>query len=75
MIHSDEMIAEQIAHAGSLDDAEWLLRRFADRLDFELLHRAAELERALGPSSRPTLIRLLEARARTVSRKATFPAR
>ncbi len=64
----DTEIAERLAHAATLDDAKALLYRFRDRLTFDLLHQAADLERALWPRPRITLIRLLEARARAVAR-------
>lgn len=67
MIWTDEAIAERIAHAGSLEDAKAVLYRFQDRLTFDLLHRAADLERALWPKPRLTLVRILEAKARKVA--------
>jgi hypothetical protein len=71
MTWTDEEIAERIAHAGSIEDARYILHRFKDRLTFDLLHHAADLERALWPKPRLTLIRLLETRARKAAKKAT----
>jgi len=68
-IWTDDEIAERIAHAGSLEDARFVLYRFNDRLTFALLHKAADLERALWPAPRISLIRLLEARARKVAHR------
>lgn len=69
MIYTDDDIAERIAHSATLEDAKAVLYRFQDRLTFDLLHQAADLERNLWSKPRISLIRMLEAKARKVSHR------
>lgn len=69
MTYTDAEISERLAHAATIEDARIILYRFQDRLTFDLLHDAADLERALWPKPRIGLLRLLERKARAVSKR------